>query len=521
MITDLIAGWAALEAALPRYQEAEDYFDGCVDEVFASPRVRMLLASTGERYRFNLAKTAVQVMADRVELSAVTAPDNPTASARIEEIWDANDLDVHYPDLIKKVFIYGDAYFQVWPVLADAEPVDPGETIADDQLVVAGVELSVLSPKHCRVIYDAENMRRKAFAIKRWCLKNDHGQDVWRVDLWYPEAMERWVSMPDADLSDPSSWGMFLEEDEEPDNWLIENPYGEIPFIHHRNDLPYGLPEHFAGYGCQDAVNKMLITQITTADSHGWPQRYALTDKGAALDSSGDDPDWDDDTDADNTSDLGGGVPSSQRSGPGTTQIFDGMKSVGEFTAANPAVFLTPAELYVRLMAQLTTTPLHYFDPSGDAPSGESLKTAEAPLVKKIGNRTVMLRGAVVETWTLALRMVGVLVERLDVRWSAIQSATGLDDWQVIAAKQAAGVPMKQTLVEAGYEAEQVDSWLDQEAEAMALANRVNLLNTLGDAITKISSGIGAGVLDEATANQIITNLVGQVAPAPGTEETG
>lgn len=516
MINDLLTGWVSLETALPGYERAEEYFEGRVDEVFTSPAVQALIASTGARYRFNLAKTPVQVMADRVELAAVTAPDNATANERIEMIWDANDMDVHMPDLVLKTFIYGDAYAMVWPVLP--ETPEAMEAAPDDELVISGVEITVLNPKHCRVVYDPENHRRKAFAIKRWCVRDEDGQERWRVDLWYAEAMERWISVTNGALNQPSGWMPYLEEDETPETWLIENPYGEIPIIHHRNGLPYGMPEHYAGYGCQDAVNKMLITQITTTDAHGWPQRYALTDKGAVLDANNDDPDWEDDADAENIADVAGGTGSSMRSGPGTMQVMDGMKEVGQFAAADPTVFLAPTELYIRLMAQLTTTPLHYFDPSGDAPSGESLKTAEAPLVKKIGNREVMLRGAVVETWVLALRIVGVLVERLDIRWAAIESATGLDDWEIVKAKQDAGVPQQQTLVEAGYEAEQVKTWLDQEAESMDLVRRVSVLGQFGDAVTKLGAGVGAGVLSVEEANRVIQTLLPQVAPVPGTE---
>jgi hypothetical protein len=104
VIGDLLIGWADLQASLPRYEEAEEYFEGTVDEVFTSERIRQAIAETGERYRFNLVKTPVQVMCDRVELTSVTAPGNDQANRLIEQVWDANDMDVHFPDLLKKTF---------------------------------------------------------------------------------------------------------------------------------------------------------------------------------------------------------------------------------------------------------------------------------------------------------------------------------------------------------------------------------------------------------------------------------
>ncbi|GAA3230750.1 hypothetical protein GCM10017691_23990 [Pseudonocardia petroleophila] len=470
MIDDLLHGWAELQDAAPDYAEAERYFSGEVAEFFASPRIRQAVAATGDRYRFNLAKTPVHVMADRVELSSVTAPDDNQSSAVIEQVWDANDLDVHYPDLFLKAFTYGDAYLQAWPVLeADEE--------ADGELFIAGVELTVHNPKNCRVVYDVENARRKAFAIKRWCTRAA-GQDVWRVDLYYADAIERWATKPGSSPDLREAWVPYLEDEDGPDDWLMDNPYGEIPFFHYRTGLPYGAPEHKAGYGCQDAVNKMLITQLTTTDSHGWPQRYALTDAGAVVDDSPDTQVWD-------SPEPGSIVDSDQpqRAEPGSLMDFVGKKAVGQFPAADPSVFLEPAELYIRLMAQLTTTPLHYFDPSGGTPSGESLKVAEAPLVKKVQNRQVMLRGPVMETWSFVLRLVGLSPARIDVRWAPVASASGASDWEVVAAKQAAGVPVDQTLIEAGYPSETILQWADDGDDSSGITTQLDLIKARAEAL--------------------------------------
>lgn len=520
MIRDLLSGWAEMQAALPAYEAAEEYFDGEVGEVFASQRVRTLIESTGENYRFNLAKTPVKVMADRVELIGVTAPGNEAASRLIEQMWDANDMDVHYPHLILKTFEYGDAYLQVWPVEQEDQPEgDETEAPADDELLASGVELNVHNPKNCRVIYDPEHPRRKAYAMKRWPIRDEQGAEVWRVDLWYPDAVERWVSKRGCDTMRSDGWDMYLDDDQDPESWLLENPFGEIPFVHYRNDIPYGRPEHADGYGCQNAITKMLVTLVNTTDSHGWPQRYAMTDRGAELDTNMNSPDWEDDADTDET--LGGttgGASSQLRSGPGTMMVMDGMKGVGQFDAADPAVFLDPTQVFVRLMSQITTTPAHYFDPSGDVPSGESLKTADAPLVRRARWAIKVLKGAVAETWLLALRMRGARVDRIESNWAPIQSADGLDDWQVVRAKQEAGVPQGQTLIEAGYEAEQVAEWLNQDAEAMDLFRRVEILDKLGDAITKLGAGVGSGILSQEDASNVIAGLIPQAAPEPGSE---
>ena len=43
--------------------------------------------------------------------------------------------------------------------------------------------------------------------------------------------------------------------------------------------------------------------------------------------------------------------------------------------------------MYVRAMAQTTRTPVHRFDSQGNPPSGQSLRVAEQPFIKKVKYR--------------------------------------------------------------------------------------------------------------------------------------
>jgi hypothetical protein len=502
VIEDLIEGWRDMEAALADYCEAEAYYEGDVPEVFASAIARKAIAETGDRYRFNLAKTPVDVRVDRVEIVAVTVPENPELSAVIEQVWDANEMAVTYPDLFRTCFMYGDAYLMVWPTDDDEK---------DARLREAGVELQLHNPKNVRVFYDPEHPRQVTHAIKRWRVKSEGG-DQWRADLYYPDRIERWRSKPDGDLATPDGWAPFLDDDQDPDNWSLDNPTERVPFVHYRTATPYGRPVHRAAFSPQDAINKLLITQLTTTDSHGWPQRYALTDRGADLDTASDVPDWDDDADSDDRVEnrLGGAV-SQLRSGPGTIMDLVGKRAVGQFDAANPSVFLDPASFYVRLMAQMTTTPLHYFDPGGGTPSGESLKVADMPLTRDVEHLERRLLAPVVATWQTVLDLVEGDADRIDVRWAPVESSTGMSDWETAKAKQDAGVPRHQALIEAGYEAQQVEEWHTDEAEAMGLAQQAELLSSIAEAMYRLSSCVTLGTLSQDEASSITNAVLGDV----------
>lgn len=450
-IDDLVHGWHEMESVLPDYQLAQDYYEGEVREVFPSPEIELAIASTGENYKFGLAAIPIKTLVDRVELAGVRADDAKVEQV-IADITKANRLGVRWHDLVLATAEYGDAYLQVWDV-------DPAlaETESERRLAAVGVGVELQKPKHCRVFYDDETERRKEFALKRWVVRR--GSDrLWRADLYYPDRVERWISKAGQGPADRSSWERYLDVDQA--DWEIGSPLGEVPFFHFRTGLPYGVPVHKAAYGCQNAVSKMLITQLTTTDSHGWPQRYQLLAVGAELDHASDDPDWADDTDSSDDSTVQGGTSSGKRSGPGTIMTMSGTEEVGQFAAADPRVFTDPAELYIRLMAQLTTTPLHYFDPKGGTPSGESLKVADAPLVKSANRFKLLLTDPTEEFWDYALRLAGFTdPPPVKVRWMPSHSASTTADWETVQVKQTAGVPIPVTLKEAGYEPEEVDAW--------------------------------------------------------------
>lgn len=515
---DLMAGWAELEKALPDYKEAERYYEGKIPEIFASESIRRELERTGEAYKFNLIKIPVNARSSRCRINALKVPDNEALTDLVTEIMDANDMAVHYPDLIQKTFVYGDSYVMAWPLDDVPDLMAP----ADQELVVAGVEITVHDPKNCRVLYDVEHPRRKAYAILRWSVKVTTDQETWRVDLWYPDRVEQWISTTTAYDNEACWWPW----DDQTDTILsssveasLPNEYGQIPIFHHRTALPYGIPVHKDGYGAQNALNKMLITLLTTTDSQGFPQRYGLLDKDAVLDSNTDDPQWLDDTLASGYQpggeELRGGVGSSLRSGPGTMQTMEGMASVGQFPAADPDVFLRPAQTFMMMMAQTTNTPPHYLDLSQSSGrlslSGELLRMAERPMIEDILWLQLLQEGPLKEQWQFILQLAGTRGAKVEVRWDPVESASGLEDWQRISAQQAAGVPVDQTLTEAGYEVEQVQTWLDADAEAATLQQRVAMLGTVASAVQSLSYGIALDVISAEDANAAVMEIVSQI----------
>lgn len=475
-VAEVLEGWAELELAAPDYLEAEAYALGEVDEVFASNgEIARKLARASRHYRFPLIRVPITARVNRCKITTIKVAENEALTDRIAEVWDGNDLAVWYPELFFKTFMYGDAYTMVWPLALEDEEDFEDESAADDELLSAGVEFTIHDPLHVRVIYDRRNVRRKAFAVNRWQIPApgepaESKAMVWRVDLYFPDSIEHWVSLKDAQLDQPSAWEPFTEDT------LVagvipaveENPFGEVPFFHHRTALPYGVPVHKNGYGAQNAITKMLVTQLDTSDSQGWPSRYRLLDPDAELDTNQDTPEFLDDNDAVIEAPAGirrDGATSSMRSGPGVVETFPGTKEVGQFEAADPALLLGPAEVYLKIMATLTETPHTLFYPEetpvGAAPSGVALSKANEPLNASVERLQTLQRGALQEEWTFAFKVEGTKVRPRDIAivWEPLQRASTTEDWTVVEMKQGAGVPVEVTLEEAGYTEEEAAEW--------------------------------------------------------------
>lgn len=510
-LKDLITGWRAMENALPGYLKAEAYYEGTAKEVFASSRVEAKIRRSAALYRFNLAKTPVDVLTQKVKLAAITGPSDAVTN-RITEVSEANNMEVEFPDLIRMALEYGDAYLMAWPV----EPEDtPSDVQPDPELEAARVELVAHNPIHARMMYDPANRRRKWFWAKRWCVDLP-GSDrrVWRMDLWYSDRVEHFVSKSADNLDEEAGWEEFTGFDWDPDSTVAAtevNDAGEIPAFHFRTAIPYGVPVHRDAYGAQDAVTKILNTELVSVDAVGFPARFALSDEGAELDQAGDDPDFPNGDDADAPPVGGSGTRATTRvgSGPGTLTYLNGVKSLVQFDPADPATLLDPAEFFIRLMAQQTWIPMDFFDPAGEVPSGESLKVKRAPLNEHAINLQTIMTAPTREAWTFALDLTGMTAGRLEVRWEPVQVAADKADWETIGLKQDAGVPQNQTLVEAGYDQETVDGWLDDEAEDMDLMRRADLVVKVADAAQKMGAAVGSGVMTAEQAQAMVAMLLG------------
>ncbi|MFD4830145.1 phage portal protein [Streptomyces uncialis] len=513
-IEDLMHGISELDKARPGYDKAARFYEGTAPEVFANDRIRRALKANDVDFDLNFAKTAVDAVVSRLEVAAVVSEDDATTE-QIARLWKDNRLAIEFRNVHRRAVEFGDAYVICLPV-------------EDDNGNAERVDIFYNSPQTVRIIYSPENPRLKLFAIKRWA-----EDGCTRGELYYDDRTERWTTKRGAKGKDAADWSPWLAEPEsgadgepadlpesDPDSWIIEHDYGELPVFHYRTEHPYGVPEHYGAYGPQNAITKLHATHMGTVDYQGFPQRFALTE-AATTDTSDLEPgDWDDadfpeDTTGRGPSDTGD--DSSLKAGPGELMLLRGFRSVGQFDAANPEVFLDPIMFEVRAMAQITTTPLHLFDPQGDQPSGESVRAKEAPFTSKVKDRQLYLGDTHEEVFLFSLRRLGIPDPVIDVRWTPAETIDDQVGWQTVGEKIKNGVPRKQALQEAGYRAEQVDEWLEGVDDA-ELTRRVEILATIADSAQKLGAATALGVVTTEQVQALLTGALSDVELLAGVE---
>lgn len=539
---DLTAAYEDLAKARPAVEESDDMFTGDVGEVYASERVKLLLARSGANQieEFNYAHIPVTTVAERLLITGITvvedeetsegsdaaeASDTATedasqgdpqnrpgkaaqgagendAQAALDGLWKDNQLDAESNGLHLKASKNGDSYLIVWPR-------------SDDGGKVTAVDMRVNSALTTRVIYDAEDPLLVAYAIKSWTYDDlVDGQKIQRTraNLYYDDRVERWISKPGKgnNLCDVDSWMPYRDRDDA-ESTIMHN-YGRVPVFHFRTDRPYGRPEHLFAYGPQQLLNKLVQALAASVDYQSFPQRYALMDPtadqtmGNFLDPNH--PEDDDDPEGD-------GNISQLSADPSALWRLFGAKSAGQFDPASPDTFLKPFDRFVQAMAELTETPLYRFGSAfAQTPSGAALRQADGPTINKVEARQAAYDAVWEDALTFALELLGFTDVDVKVSWKPAEQATGYEEWSVVDAKIRAGVPQRQALIEAGYTEDQVDEWLSGEAATnAALLRKVETLTAVADALQALGAAVTMGVVNEQQVGALVANLLGPGDP--------
>lgn len=378
-----------LQDRLPELQLYENYYEGNQPLAFASQKFKDAFGERFPAFTSNFSSLVVDGTAERLEVQGFRFGSDD-ANATVWRYWQENELDAGSQLAHTEALVKGLAYALV-------EPGEAGPVITIEDACDAIVELA---PK---------SRRERRAGLKRWI--DDEQRLV--VYLYLPDfiykyrSKERWTDeygsywRAATPWAEGYEWKLWDIAKIEPlviqgEEWPLPNRLGVVPLVELANR------PRLQAAGCsdiapirsnQDAVNKYRCDALIASEFAAFPQRYLLnfepeTDPAtgrpkepfrAAIDRLWTVPPPDPDIE---------NAPA---------------PSFGQFAAASLEPYTRMIELEVGHISSISRLPYHYLlgSPQSVPPSGESLKSSEAGLVRKVG-RAEMFLG---EGWEEAMRV--------------------------------------------------------------------------------------------------------------------
>ena len=412
------AALAAITAYHPTYQRYDNYYDGEHRLTFASDKFKNAFGNMFRAFADNLCATVVDATSDRLTIVRFDS-DSDAISDAAWELWNANRMDRGSGQVHVEALKSGDAYLILWP---------------------DGDNVPRMYPNRARgmtVGYDDEQPGLLTWAAKAWKL-SDHR---YRLNMYYADRIEKYITkqaresggMPDK----AEDWDAFQPEGE---TWPLSNPWEAVPVFHFANNAgvgEWGRSELRDVIPLQDALNKAMADMMVAMEFNALPQRWAT---GLEIPVGED------------------GRPISPFQPGGVWSVASPEVTFGEFAASNLQQFTETHEQLRKEIAVVSRTPGHYITPmSGQFPSGESLKTAEAAFLAKVRDRQVAFGNVWEDAMRLALRMAGSETTALSAVWEDATPRSENELAQRVQTLTASGASIEGAAKVAGYDDKDVE----------------------------------------------------------------
>lgn len=444
---------AARDCHAAHYRVYSNYYQGNHALAFATEKFRNTFGQVFKEFAENLCAPVVDSLSDRLEITGFRSseaelkteevaptesqiegmPNRPgrkkiTTEDEIgdlcQDLWAANRMDERSNEVHLESLKMGDAYVIVWP----NDEMEP--------------EIWPQDAMQCRVQYDSDNRKKVKRGLKIWW---EDEEDRWRLNIYTEFGIAKYIARTTAvDLpSTDNGWMSY---------GFVLNPYQTVPIFHFpcRRSRRPGISELRDIVPLQNALNKSVMDMIIAMEFASFKQRWVI---GLELDvdeETGEPKD-----------------PGAKQYGVDRLLAFPDVETkVGQFDATDLGQFLEVQDKFWASASRVSGTPLHYFYiTSGDFPSGEAMKSAEARFIKKISDRQTSFGNVWEDVLKFSLRVQGREVApetTIQTEWvnAAPRSESELADTAV--KKQAVGVSRSQNLRELGYTEEEIERMLEE-----------------------------------------------------------
>ncbi len=355
------------------------------------------------------------------------------------KIWKRNRMQHRSKQLHKEAIATGDAALLIWRDIEGRAVLYPQKA---HEIVIE---------------YDDENPGVVKKAAKVWLDEQDDGRELYRVNLYYPDRIERYAAEKQSPTREPKAedYQPFNEDKQPP---IVQHPWGVVPVFPFANNADLGESgesELVDAIPIQDALNKSGFDLLVNLEFNVYPQKYMLNIQRPTNED---------------------GDPVMLKSGPSEVWALEGGDTdkppqVGAFPPGEMEPMISIMEFWNRSMAAVTGTPIHHFfliTGAQHTASGEAQKTADTKLSAKVDDRQISFGESYARAMALAVRMElddPELDIELGTNWKDTRPRNEQEMWNIAGMKKAAGVSQKQILREMGYTDEQIKRMREENAQ--------------------------------------------------------
>lgn len=432
------------------YAKPGKYYDGDQNLNFATQSFRNVFGGLFREFADNLCRPTVDAVVDRLEITGFENEVGEEAQSldNVWRIWQDNRMDLGSIEVHLDTVLYGDGYVVVWP---------------DDE---GKPEIYPQAPWEMVCGYDPERRDRVAWAAKSWTTEDNYC----RLTLYYPDRIEKYITRATVSEGSSPEPGAFVPYSDSRDlSWPLRNPYDRVPVFHFSNSVKRGhcgTSELADVIPLQDLLNKQVADMVIAGEFVAFPQRYAI---GVAA----------------QIDEITGKPKVAFKPGPGNLwMVEDTEVQFGSFEAGDITQYVTAINDTRVEVARVSRTPLHYLVPmTGTPPSGESLKTAEAPFIEKVKRKQVVFGNTWEDAMRFALEIAGEPTTslRLSALWRGPESRSEYDDLQAMDIKRnKIGISKSQALRELGYSERQIEQMEGEAQDAIKRQQEMAMEDTFG-----------------------------------------
>lgn len=386
------------------------------------------------RAKSNFMRLPVEAPAQRMAVQGFRAPSSEESDQAAWDRWRASGMDARSSLSIIDSLSMGRSYLSVWRPSASETAL-----------------IQVEDPRGTLVAYDQRDRRKRAAGLRVWI---DEWTGKLRADVWLPDdacysfiarggqvpRSEDWptpwepaypidqdgvarVSLAMAEEPfDVGNWGAQWEPFGEP----IPNPFS-VPIVEIVNrpsvaKWPDGESEIDDVIAAQDRINELLFSLHLAAWTTAYRQKWA----------------------------TGLEIPVDEKTGKPIQPFAAAVDRLwisesedtrfGDFSATDLKPYIDSIEQVVQHIAVQTQVPRHYFQVSGQEPSGDSIKSAEAGLIAKVRDKQPLIGAAFAEAQQLAALMEGADVVMLETVWADPENRTMAETTDAVIKQYSAGL---------------------------------------------------------------------------------